>query len=60
MNSGKGQKMRTGSGSSLIEYILIALVVVVAVSSAFIYVWPVMEVVLGDFKLLGEALAVTK
>ncbi len=60
MNSGKGQQMCTGPGSSLIEYILITLVVVVAVSSAFTYVWPVMEVVLGGFKLLGEALAGTK
>lgn len=52
--------MRTRPGSSLIEYVLIALVVVCAVSAAFTYVWPVIEVVMGDFNLLGEALAGSK
>lgn len=52
--------MRTRPGLSLIEYILIALVVVVAVSSAFTYVWPITDVFAHLGKVIGTAVAGTK
>lgn len=46
--------------TSLLEYALIALVVVVALSATFTYVWPVIEIILGGFQVIGSALAGTK
>lgn len=52
--------MRMRSSSSLLEYILIALVVVLSVSVTFEYVWPVADVFLQLEKVVGTALANTK
>jgi hypothetical protein len=46
--------------SSLIEYVLIALVIVLAVSAAFTYVWPIADVFAQLGKVIGTALAGTK
>lgn len=46
--------------ASTIEYTLLAVFVICAVLGLFEYVWPVLDVLIGDFTLLGEALAGTK
>lgn len=52
--------MRTRPGSSLFEYILIAIVVALSLSVAFKYVWPVADVFAHLDKVIGTALAGTK
>lgn len=46
--------------TSLIEYALIALVIVLSVSAAFEYVWPIADVFAQLGNVIGSALAGTK
>lgn len=52
--------MPSPQSASTVEYALLAVFVVCAVLAAFAYVWPDVEPVLRDFKLLGELLAGAK
>jgi hypothetical protein len=46
--------------TSLLEYVLIALVVALALSVVVAHTWPAVETIIGNFQLVSKALAGTK